>query len=729
MKFKVLIVLTFLLTSACDDSQTTNNCGDNILDPGEECDGTAIPVSCRDITGKYEGEISCNSDCTLNTSQCTGGFCGDNKIEPFYGEKCEGENLLDNTCETRGYSTGILSCTSDCQFDTSLCEDFLCGNGNLDEYEDCEGTVPEGLDCEDLGYYGGGPITVCANCRYDVDHCIPWGKCGDLEIQTAYFEDCEALDLGGQTCESLGHRGGALRCKEDCHFDTSLCEGFCGDGTIQETLETCDGTNFGGETCESMGYNPGVLACVDCAFDFSGCNGQCGDNNIDAPDEDCDGTNLDEQSCESLGQTYGGTLACQDNCSFDTSGCLGSCGDGILQESLEECDPLIIHTETCATFGHIHGPDLVCDSCNWSECNIFTSVTTGELHACGLLNTGKVMCWGNNSVGQLGTGNLNSSHVPAPVAGTDTFTQIEAGYAHTCGITSAGELKCWGSNADGQLGQEASGVYNSPVAVNSGLDFDLVSAGGNHTCARHSLSPNMMSCWGQNTNGQLGIGTTTTTWEPTTLSPFTSADIQKISAGWLHTCVLLTNGQAYCWGYNGDYQLGNGNNTNQPSPAAVYSNPAMTFSDISAGELHTCAINSSDSKVYCWGESLSAQCGLLIPHINHPDNAFAVSASGTFVSVTAGKDHTCATTGTTAYCWGSNEYGQLGNGSASFGFLAPQEVIDINRENGDLISAGSYYNCLIRPSGNIYCWGWDAEGKLGNGTSGDASVPSPVSAF
>jgi hypothetical protein len=168
----------------------------------------------------------------------------------------------------------------------------------------------------------------------------PVSNCGNGLIEGT--EECDGIDLAGESCVTQGFVGGSLGCQADCTFDTSLCTGVpvCGDNTAEGT-EVCDGTDLAGEDCVSQGFTGGTLGCLaDCTgFDTSGCTGGpvCGDN-IAEGTEACDGTDLADKNCVSQGFT-GGTLACTANCTFDTSGCTSGpvCGDNVA-EAPEACD-------------------------------------------------------------------------------------------------------------------------------------------------------------------------------------------------------------------------------------------------------------------------------------------------------------------------------------------------------------------------------------------------------
>jgi cysteine-rich repeat protein len=221
-----------------------------------------------------------------------------------------------------------------------------CGNGIAEGDEVCDGADLRGNDCFTRGFHGGGTLSCLADCSdFDVGGCNADAQCGNGSIEIG--EVCDATNLDGQSCTSLGFDGGTLTCLTDCSgFDTTNCTGSgpqCGNGSI-EIGEVCDATNLDGQSCTSLGFDGGTLACLaDCSgFDTTNCTGsgpQCG-NDAREGDEICDGFDLDDQSCASLGFD-GGTLACLADCSgFDTTNCTDvepQCANGQV-ESGEDCD-------------------------------------------------------------------------------------------------------------------------------------------------------------------------------------------------------------------------------------------------------------------------------------------------------------------------------------------------------------------------------------------------------
>lgn len=283
----------------------------------------------------------------------------------------------------------------------------------------------------------------------------------------------------------------------------------------------------------------------------------------------------------------------------------------------------------------------------------FVALATGISHTCGLDATGNARCWGANDTGQLGDGSRTDRSSPAPVSTELRFSMLTAGATHTCGLAAEGLPVCWGENLSGQLGDGSRTDARFPRAVGGGLSFGSLVAGWNHTCGL--TSNGNAFCWGLNTDGQLGDGSRLDRLVPTLVR----GSIESLSAGSAHTCGI-SGAQVLCWGDNRFGQIGDGTNETRAEPVAVQGLPARPRQVVS-GAVHTCALL-ADGSAHCWGQNLHGQLG--DGTRENRNRATLVSGGITFRSIEAGGALTCgfATDGT-EHCWGLNQNGQLGDGT------------------------------------------------------------------
>jgi alpha-tubulin suppressor-like RCC1 family protein len=344
--------------------------------------------------------------------------------------------------------------------------------------------------------------------------------------------------------------------------------------------------------------------------------------------------------------------------------------------------------------------------------NGLSAVAAGWNHTCALTTTGSVKCWGYNEYGQLGDGTTTERHTPVDVSGLSSgVSAIAAGVGHTCALTTSGGVRCWGFNGYGQLGDGTATDSYTPVDVN-GLTSGVsaIAASLYHTCALTTAGG--LKCWGNNAYGQLGDGTTTDRYTPVDVSGLTSG-VNALAVGIGYTCALTTDGGAKCWGGNWYGQLGDGTITNSPIPLDV-SGLASGVSAITAGEYHTCALTTIGG-LKCWGGNFEGQLGDGTSS-NYKTTPVDVSGmTGGVSTLTAGGRHTCALTTGGVQCWGYNFEGQLGNGTTTD---SPTPVDVSGLLSGvSAIMAGGHHTCALTAAGGLKCWGWNAYGQLGDGTS------------
>jgi alpha-tubulin suppressor-like RCC1 family protein len=203
-----------------------------------------------------------------------------------------------------------------------------------------------------------------------------------------------------------------------------------------------------------------------------------------------------------------------------------------------------------------------------------TDIAAGGYHSCAVRSTGRVFCWGNNEFGQLGDTTTIQRQTPVRVASLSGITQIAAGGGHNCALRSTGRVFCWGDNHTGQLGDGTTTSRHTPVRVVNLSAVTQIAAGGrvppqpgffDQSCAVRATG--RAFCWGYNGLGQLGDGTNETRLAPVRV--VTLPNVEQMSVGRLHSCGLRENGQAFCWGANFTGELGDGTTTHRWTPAPV----------------------------------------------------------------------------------------------------------------------------------------------------------------
>ena len=357
----------------------------------------------------------------------------------------------------------------------------------------------------------------------------------------------------------------------------------------------------------------------------------------------------------------------------------------------------------------------------------FYQVSGGGEHTCAVTTGNVAWCWGYNASGQLGAGTLTGpescsgavgpfpcSSTPAPVVGGYSFRQISAGEYHTCAVSTVYKAYCWGSGTADRP---------APTLVAGGHLFRHVDAGLGFACGL-SYSDNMVYCWGSNGRGQLGDGTLTQRLSPVLVVG--GLRFLQVSAGGSHACGVTTTSSVYCWGDNRYGQLGD-STTQLRRTRPVKVAGGHLFRQVDAGGYHTCAVTTG-YRVFCWGEGQSGQLGNGKTFRSRWPRAVLSGLS--FRRVTVGIFHSCAETlGSRAWCWGSNSYGQLGNGSPQFTRQSTPVAVAGGLSFGQM-SAGGWHTCGKQTTTSAgFCWGYGFFGQLGDGSSSFGAValtPVPV---
>lgn len=369
----------------------------------------------------------------------------------------------------------------------------------------------------------------------------------------------------------------------------------------------------------------------------------------------------------------------------------------------------------------------------------FASVSSGELHACALTSGGEAWCWGANNAGQLGNRATADSDIAVKVQTDVEFQSIEAGNGHTCGVTTAGEAWCWGANGSGQLGNGTTTASTVPVRVNSAQTFVSISAEFQQTCGLTSNGE--VHCWGSNRHGVLGVQTTETCGtQPCSTTPVRVSALPMVAdvdVGLGHACARTSRGRAFCWGWNSFGQIGTGTTSAAPQPVTEV---LGTYSSISAGALHTCGIDDRGN-ASCWGSGFRfGAIGDGTDQDRYAPTPVAGAERFKQIDATNGNNiftHSCGVNDVgRVFCWGANSEGQLGtqanapqqctftSGSFSREFdcaFAPHRIT--SELTFASVTAGNSFTCGYTTGGDVYCWGWNNRGQLGNDTRTSSRTP------
>ncbi len=352
-----------------------------------------------------------------------------------------------------------------------------------------------------------------------------------------------------------------------------------------------------------------------------------------------------------------------------------------------------------------------------------SSVATGRGHSCAILNSGQVVCWGNNFYGELGNGTNTPSKSPVAVSGLSDAESISAnGEYTTCAIRTGGQALCWGKNTGGQIGDGSKTDRNVPTPVTGLTDAESISVGVLHACAIRTGGQAV--CWGQNDHGQLGDNSTTERLAPVNVSGLT--DARNIDVGWTHTCAAREGGAALCWGYPVNGVLGIGNAiADVKTPTAVKgvggTGTLGGIVQMAVGSTHSCALGEG-GQVYCWGDNYFGRLG--DDTTLNKDVPVEVHDMADAKFISAGYASSCAIRESgQALCWGSNAQGRLGDGTDAERHT-PTAVSGV----GDAVqmSGKLSHMCAVRVSGQTICWGSNTSGQLGDGTETGSFTPVVV---
>jgi alpha-tubulin suppressor-like RCC1 family protein len=371
---------------------------------------------------------------------------------------------------------------------------------------------------------------------------------------------------------------------------------------------------------------------------------------------------------------------------------------------------------TCGTAQSLDSTDLAPD-CSRRFVDSSSSLGMGNSTSCVVASSGDVYCWGSNIEGRSGDGTTTNRTQPTRVVGVSNATKVVTGGSHSCALTTQPKVYCWGSNSVGQLGNGSTSQSWTATLVSDLSAPGDVFLGGGHSCAIET-SDSSVKCWGLNSFGEIGDGTTVNRTRPTRVSGI--SDAIKVSGGGEHTCYLSTSGTVKCWGLNSSGQLGDGTSTNRTTPVNV--SGLSNVVDISAaGGAHTCALK-SDGSVWCWGDNSQGALGDgTLTGRQLPVRVLGIESA---VQISIDADHSCALLANrNLLCWGNNSNGKIGDGTTT-SRAVPTAVI--GGTNVMAVEAGGSQTCALFGDSTLRCWGSNSSGQLGTGNTAQSSTPASV---
>lgn len=334
-------------------------------------------------------------------------------------------------------------------------------------------------------------------------------------------------------------------------------------------------------------------------------------------------------------------------------------------------------------------------------------LAAGGGHSCALDAAGTVACWGLNGVGQLGLKRTRAQATPEKVGFVRGAVQIDAGTYFSCALDRQDVLRCWG-----ELALNGRGAH-SGAGIEVLRDVHGFALGADHGCA--VTRAGKVRCFGSNVRGQLGVGRIGVVEQP---APEIAGlpEVRQVSCGAAHSCALGADGRVWCWGLNGQGQLGDGTHDDRNAPGADVGLGDVV--QIASGGHHNCALT-RDGTLHCWGRNDAGQLGLGDDaDRTRPER---VQLDGV-AELALGASHSCARTRHgQAHCWGLGEGGRLGYGDEA-DRPAPGQALPLSSVLA--LAAGDMHSCALTEIG-LWCWGVN-DGQLGDGSFETRLLPVSV---
>ena len=659
---------------------------------------------------KPDGAACSDGTACTQTDSCQSGVCvGANPVTCVASDQCHTTGTCDpatGVCSNPALPNGVACDDGDACTRTDTCQSGAC-----------TGTNPVTCVAQDQCHAAGtcDPATgVCSNPnKPDGDDCDDGNGC--TRMDTCQAGACTGASPVECTAADECHEAGT------CDPQTGICsQPVRADGTLCNDRDACTRT----DTCLA-GACVGSDSVVCTASDQCHLDGECNP-----------ATGLCSNPAKPDGATCDDGDACTRTDTCGTGICVG--GNPVVCVPADSCHhagTCDSETGTCSNPAKADGTACTdgsactrTDVCEGGTCvggNPVTCAPADQCHEAGTCSaaTGQCLQLTKPDNTECDDGNASTQN-DVCVAGTcaggpsgcNLIGTLEAGGSSTCATWSDGSLFCWGSNSLGQLGDGSTVSRAAPTRV-QGTVWSAVAVSSGHSCALSTEGG--LWCWGRNDYGQVGDTSTTQRLSPTPVSGTDWARVSVPSSDSYHTCGIKTDGSLYCWGGNSFGQLGDDTTVGKTTP-----NPVATaeWASVSVGSFHTCAIK-SDGRLFCWGDNYYGQLGI---GYTYPSSKLVPTEVGgtDWGSVASGYAHTCAIkTSGVLYCWGSNSSGQLGVGGSAQSYLPVQ----VSGTGWAAVAAGGLHSCALKSDNTLRCWGYNYNGQLGDGTWGSRTSPWPVS--